>query len=89
MTGQVTLALHLPRGTTTVGRGPHSDGRLTDPMVSTTHVRVVPVHPAWTVGELRDRFVDVDGVPARQGGRTVPGAQPGRTSSAKTTTFAS
>lgn len=35
------LEVHLPRGTTTVGRGAASDVRLTDPMVSTTHARVV------------------------------------------------
>ena len=38
---QAGLEVHLPRGTTTVGRGPHSDVRLTDPMVSTTHARIV------------------------------------------------
>ncbi|MCC2334540.1 FtsK/SpoIIIE domain-containing protein [Cellulomonas wangsupingiae] len=38
---QAGLEVHLPRGTTTVGRGPHSDVRLTDPLVSTTHARVV------------------------------------------------
>lgn len=38
---QAGLEVHLPRGTTTIGRGPHSDMRLDDPMVSTTHARVV------------------------------------------------
>ncbi len=38
---QAGLEVALPRGTTTVGRGPACDVRLTDPMVSTTHARVV------------------------------------------------
>lgn len=38
---QAGLEVHLPRGTTTVGRGAHCDVRLTDPLVSTTHARVV------------------------------------------------
>ncbi|MBO3096025.1 FHA domain-containing protein [Cellulomonas dongxiuzhuiae] len=38
---QAGLEVHLPRGTTTIGRGPGSDVRLSDPMVSTTHARVV------------------------------------------------
>ena len=35
------LEVHLPRGTTTIGRGRHCDVRLTDATVSTTHARVV------------------------------------------------
>lgn len=35
------LEVHLPRGTTTIGRGPDCGVRLTDPTVATTHARVV------------------------------------------------